>query len=227
MPERKIEVIEYKCNKCCYQWISRTLNNKYKDKKYVKSEDELSGGKFYNMAKKRCFFNKKRYFHYPSKWSDEIYVNYKPKFCPKCKSNLWDTEYMSREEKTLRIKLIGHWDNDISEVREDRTLSYVCRCFLYKIRPTIKELRMVLGRNADDTYDAPFDDLKCSDSSGIRKRRENIMLEILKSHGIIITPEEIVKVREQELKEQEERDKAFDKAFWATRQNIPKNSATH
>jgi hypothetical protein len=87
MPERKIQVTEYKCNRCYYQWISRTLDDKYKNKE-IKS--------FYY-----------RHFPYPNEWTDQMYINSKPKYCPKCKSNLWDEERMDYMEKLLRVRLVG------------------------------------------------------------------------------------------------------------------------
>jgi hypothetical protein len=192
MPERQIQLTEYKCQRCHYQWISRTLNEKYKE---VKRSYRFSG------------YAKHRDFTYPNKWTDEFYINSKPKYCPKCKSCLWDTEYMDPYEKLLRTRLVNNTSGygTREKICGSWEPTYITRYFLY-IHPTVEELERVLGQDMHlYNIKPPFDGIEHNDKDGIAKRRQELMLEILKEHGVTITPEDIEQYRQRK----EEQDKDF------------------
>ena len=106
MPERRIEVTEYRCNRCTYQWISRTVNEKYKKWKSQRN------------SQLDYYFGKRAY------WYDDFYSEYKPKNCPRCKSNLWDKRYYSDNERGLIAKLTRKY-NLINFDRDYRDYDYM------------------------------------------------------------------------------------------------------
>lgn len=191
MPERKIEVTEYRCNRCSYQWISRVVNEKHR--RFVVGR-------------------------YHSEWNNDFYSEYKPRSCPRCKSSLWDRRYITSEEKSLIAKLTGLSKYDYLKVYEKigsgmfgdavKELGYVCRNFLYAIQPTSEELRKAVYIDGKEDFEL---ERELSDD-GVRKKRQEIMLEILKSHGIIITEEDIEKDKQRQKDDWEKFSEDTDEA---------------